>query len=300
MPYSRDSRHLQNWVGRARCAPADRRITGGWLAERTSPNQALVSTSVSSAPASAPGKRGTVLRRWVIGISALLLTLLLFIVIRTQGHVTGQEFSPTHFQQRDFSFYEIPLIHVQITPINRSGSTPTSAMYLRQNSLVRPFTGPPQVWHLVSISRGLTGRTPADPQLLLDQLNLEHSGDSYWRKWSIDHANRAKVLWPVVQKLAQRELYILLPELFELAQLDLKPQQLRSKIDQILRNKYHGLIVDMQAADRDELAQQLLLEAISDYPDDSRLIELQSRLASAAPSDPIGRPDSAAGSGIEP
>lgn len=259
-----------------------------------------MSTSVSSAPASTPGKRGTVLRRWVIGISALLLTLLLFIVIRTQGHVTGKEFSPTHFQQRDFSFYEIPFIHVQITPINRSGSTPTSAMYLRQNSLVKSYTGPPQVWHLVSISRGLTGRTPADPQLLLDQLELDHSGDSYWRKWSIDHSNRAKVLWPVVQQLAQRELYILLPELFELAQLDLKPQQLSSRIDQMLRNEYHGLIVDMHAADRDELAQQLLREAISDYPDDSRLIELQSRLDPAGSTDPIGRQDAAAGSGIEP
>ena len=259
-----------------------------------------MSTSVSSTPASTPGKRGTVLRRWVIGISALLLTLLMFIVIRTQGHVTGKEFSPTHFQQRDFSFYEIPFIHVQITPINRAGSTPTCAMYLRQKSLVKPFTGPPQVWHLVSISRGLTGRTPADPQLLLDQLELQHAGGSYWRKWSIDHSNRAKVFWPIVQKLAQRELYILLPELFELAQLDLKPQQLKSRIDQLLRDQYYGLIVDMLAADRDELARQLLLEAISDYPDDSRLIKLKSRLASAGSTAPVGRQDTAAGSGIEP
>ncbi len=230
----------------------------------------------------------------MIGISALLLTLLLFIVIRTQGHVTGKEFSPTHFQQRDFSFYEIPFIHLQITPIHRAGSTPTTAMYVRQSSLIKPYTGAPQVWHLVSISRGLTGQTPANPQLLLDQLELQHAGDAYWRKWSIDHAKRAKVLWPVIQQLAERELYILMPELFELAQLDLNPQQLQSRIDEMLSQQYHSLIVDMRAADRVELAQQLLFEAISDYPDDPRLMELKSAMATTPQTTP------AAGSEIKP
>jgi hypothetical protein len=199
----------------------------------------------------------------------------MFFVIRTQGFVSGQEFSPTHFQLREFSFYEIPLIHVQITPIKRAGSTPTTATYVRQNALIKPHTGPPTSWHLVSISRGLTGSTPADAELLIDQLNLQSGGDEFWRKWSIDHPKHAKVLWSVIQKLAERELYILMPHLFELAQIEQTPQQLQQNIDDLLRGQYRSLIQDMQAADRRELAQQLLAEASKDYPQDAELKNLR-------------------------
>ncbi len=209
----------------------------------------------------------------------MLLSLVLFVIVKTQGYVSGREFSPTHFQQRDFSFYEIPLIQLQITPIKRKGSTPQTAVYLRQNSLIKTYTGVPKIWHLVSISRGLTGSTPADANLLLDQLNLRSSGDAYWRKWSMDHAKHAQVLWPVVQKLSQRELYILIPELFELAQLEQTPEQLAARIDRWLPNRYHSLVRDMQASNRLELAQQLLDEAIVDYPDDPQIRKLRSQPA---------------------
>lgn len=204
-----------------------------------------------------------------------MLTFALFIVIKTQGFVSGHEFSPTHFQLREFSFYEIPLIHVQITPIKRAGSTPTTATYVRQNALIRPQTGAPTSWHLVSISRGLTGSTAADANLLIDQMHLQTGGDEFWRKWSIDHPKRAKVLWPVIQKLAERELYILMPQLFELAQIDQTPQQLQLNIDKLLRRQYRSLIQDMQAANRSELAQQLLTEASKDYPQDAELKNLR-------------------------
>jgi hypothetical protein len=236
-----------------------------------------VSTSVSSStPDQASAAKKSRLVKWVVILSAtLVLIAVLFIVITTQGSVSGDEFSPTHFQLRKFSFYEIPLIHVQITPIKRVGATPKTATYVRQNSLITPHTGTPTVWHLVSISRGLTGTTPADAGLLLDQLQLESGGDEYWRKWSIDHPEQAKVLWPVIQKLAQRELYILMPPLFELAQVDRSPEELQEMIDRALIGQYVGLIEDMQADDRSELAQQLLAEAAEDYPDDAALQNLR-------------------------
>lgn len=207
--------------------------------------------------------------------SIFVLTFALFIVIRTQGFVSGQEFSPTHFQLREFSFYEIPLLHIQITPIKRAGATPRTAIYVRQNALIRPGTGAPNIWHLVSISRGLTGSTPADANLLMDQLNLQTAGDEFWRKWSIDHPKHAKILWPVIQKLAERELYILMPQVFELAQIDQSGQRLQLNIDRLLRDQYRSLISDMQAADRSELAQQLLAEAKKDYPQDAELQNLR-------------------------
>ena len=199
------------------------------------------------------------------------MSLVLFVIVLTQGSVSGQEFSPTHFRLRNFSFYEIPLIHVQLTPIQRSGSTPQSATYVRQTSLIPVTPGAPTQWHLVQISRGLTGTTPADADLLVQQLALHVDGNAYWKQWSKDHPNRAKVLWPVIQRLAKRELYLLMPSLFELAQRDQSADQLAAALDRQLRRNYHGLIADMIAADREDVAGQLAREALSDYPRDDKL-----------------------------
>ena len=245
-----------------------------------------MSTSVSAPnPASRRNSgKPSALRAWVIGIGAVLLTLLLFLLVRVQGYVRGSEFAPTHFQQRDFSFYEIPLLRIQITPIRRTGTTPSTARFLRQKALVKPHTGAPQTWHLVSISRGLAGSTPADAELLISQLGIRQGSDPYWKTWSNDHPAHAKLLWPVVQKLAERELYVLLPELFEVAQLEQTPQQLQQRIDGMLRVAYVGLIQDMRAANRFDLADQLLDEALADYPADPNLQELRESLP-ASPDD---------------
>ena len=107
-----------------------------------------MSSSVSSPSTRSTANRGPRLRKWVIIIGAILSSLLLFVVVRLQGHVTGREFSPTHFRLREFSFYEIPLLHLQITPIKRSDVTPRSATYLRQKSLIRTPKGfqRPGIW----------------------------------------------------------------------------------------------------------------------------------------------------------
>ncbi len=195
------------------------------------------------------------------------MVLALYAIVRYQGHVTGEEFSPTHFQQRTFAFYEIPLIHVQITPIRRTGSTTETARYLRHESLIQSKPGPPQLWHLVHLDRGMIRSTPADAQLLVTQLSLRPQGGLYWKSWSEQHPDRARVFWPVIQRLAVRELYVLVPTLFEIAQQDLGPQELQQTIDRYLRREYRKLIREMQAADRHELADQLLQEASEDFPD---------------------------------
>ena len=194
-----------------------------------------------------------------------------FFIIRTQGYVSGVEFAPSHFQTRDFSFYEIPLLQHQITPIHRKTRSGETATYLRQKSLI-PLTGrPAETWHLVSISRGLTGTTAADASFLVDQMKLNKAGKEFWRQWSINFPAKAALLWPKVQKLADRELYVLIPELMELVSADStksggNTQQLQSKIDDYLQEQYLTLIGDMSAADRKPLAAALLAEARLDYP----------------------------------
>ena len=214
-------------------------------------------------------------RKWIIGSATILMLLAGFFVIRTQGYVSGTEFAPTHFQTRTFNFYEIPLLHVQITPIVRSIRTDATAQYLLQKSLIPLVQGSAQTWHLANLSRGLTGSRAADASFLVDQLLIESGGSAHWKKWSVDHPKLASELWPIVQKLAKRELYLLIPSLFELASTSSSVEELQESIDRYLEREYIGLIEDMKAADREPLAAALLAEARLDFPSSAKLAELE-------------------------
>ena len=202
----------------------------------------------------------------VILVASVLILIVGFFVIYLQGAVSGVEFAPSHFQQREFSFYEIPLLHLQVTPIRRKLSTPATATFLRQESLIQVPVGQPTQWHLVSIDRGLRDRVEDDANLLIEQLQMTSQSVPYWRNWSSDHPKSAAVLWPLMQKLAQRELYILMPGLFEIAQADQTESELQTAMDAYLIEQYSSLIRDMVAAGRDVVAEQLVAEASADFP----------------------------------
>ena len=74
---------------------------------------------------------------------------------------------------------------------------------------------PTSSWHLVNVNRnGNIGKGDAD--LLYRSLNLrDHSSQSVWIRWSEGHQDMAKVLWPEVERLAELELYFLIPPLLE-------------------------------------------------------------------------------------
>ena len=216
------------------------------------------------------------MRRWVIFVAAVVLSLLVLFVIRTQGYVKGTEFAPTHFQTREFSFYEIPFLHLQITPIWRKGTSYPSITYVRQSSLIPIAKGAPtdDQWHLVQISRGLSGTTPADAELLISRFQF-YGSSGYWKQWSIDHPKKAAILWPVVQRLAKRELYVLTPLVFEIAQEENDVAKFALQIDRLLQREYLSIVRDMREAGRDKLAEALLDEAVSEYPDSTDLAKLK-------------------------
>lgn len=202
---------------------------------------------------------------WVIGISTLVLGLLGFFVIRVAGFVEGEEFSPTHFRARQFTFYEIPILQWQITPIHRDASTPDAAISLTQKKLITPPPGEPDVWHLVSIKRGSSPVVNDDAALLMQQFRFVADGDVVWRKWSNDNPELAKILWPTIEKLSQRELYVLMPRLFEMIRKIEDPAALESFIAGYLKAEYESLIADMRDAGQDELADALAEESASGW-----------------------------------
>ena len=237
-----------------------------------------MSTSDSKPRGKSSTKRGPKRRGWTILFATIAFSLIVFFIVRTQGHVTGKEFSPTHFQARSFSFYEIPILQIQITPIRRKGQSIGAANYLRQKSLINPGKGLPEYWHLIQISRGLSGQTLRDAELLTHQLEMSDDSGSVWKQWSVDHPKRAAVLWPVTQKLAERELYFLIPSVLEIAKRDLSPSDLDSEINAYLRAEYYDLVEDSSEAGQPELANQLLDEALGDFPDDLKLKSLRKLL----------------------
>lgn len=219
---------------------------------------------------------------FVVGLVCVGVAGMLGLVILLFGSVSGSEFSPTHFEMRRFSVHEIPWLQVQISPITRSTSQSATSRYLIAQSLIQTLPGAPKDWHLVELSRGGISQSQADAKLLTDQLELylyrqnsSSSSNEFWHDWSIQQPAKAKVLWPTVQKLAIRELYILLPNLFSLA-IDAEDEVvLQQEIDEFLRASYFSLVTEMRDADRMELADELLAEALLDYPDAVKLRALQ-------------------------
>lgn len=218
-------------------------------------------------------------RRPVAYIVAAVLTLVLvggFVAI--QGNVSGTEFSPTHFRTREFSFYEIPLVHVQLTPITRTDRTGPVERQLRAKTWIKAPNGPPpEPWHLVTIRRGTRAST-AHASLLVEEMQLTELGKYFWKRWNVDYPKRATVLWPLVQRLAERELYVLIPELLARARSLSGQDDAQEFLDDVtpwLIEQYASLIGDLRDANRNVLADEILTEALKDHPDARVLIDLK-------------------------
>ena len=93
-------------------------------------------------PRDTTSKSNRIVRIWVSVITSVIVSLILAGIILIQGRVSGIEFSPHTFQERSFSFYEIPLLEQQITPIRRKTLSNSTLLYLRINGFVTTSSNP--------------------------------------------------------------------------------------------------------------------------------------------------------------
>lgn len=176
----------------------------------------------------------------VIGMTALVLSaaaVVLLLVTFAIGSVSGTEFNPQTFERRWFSFYEIPLVRLQVTPLWRVGANGDVEDLVIAQKYVTPPPKAPEQWELISLVRRNYKQPPTDVQILVRYLDAnDEDRDSYWTQWSIKHPEMAALLWPEAARLARLEQYVLLPPLFELArgaesvktfQIELKQLQAR-------------------------------------------------------------------------
>jgi hypothetical protein len=168
----------------------------------------------------------------VAGVGLGLFGLLLLLGF---GKVTGEEFSPISFQRRDYSFFQLPLVGWQVTPVWRDNRTPELEQQLKRRNLLARRPGASR-WDAVwVVAEG--GYREGDPMILTRYLDTRQADDKpRWLVWSDDHPKLAQALWPAVQEAAWLEAYVLVPELFELAEratdADGFQQQLATRLTQ--------------------------------------------------------------------
>ncbi len=211
-----------------------------------------------------------------LGITLLAVVLLLgvfaYCTIR-HGSVRGEEFSPYSFQRRRFHYYEIPLVELQITPVQHMDTTGSVEDYLRNpsNDLLAfppPAAGqPPERWDLVWARRGGGETAAGDAQILCNYLKaLNAEDEKAWLAWSKQHPEAARLLWPIIAKLAEQELYFFVPDLFDIARLEETVATLRRRVHNKLGDLYREMADVQRALGRHDQAIELYSESLNYTP----------------------------------
>jgi hypothetical protein len=165
--------------------------------------------------------RSRIVRRWVpiVGwtiVGLLGATLLLFVTTVLFGAVHGVEFCPQTFERRSYSYYELPLVRLQVTGERHEDLTGPTEQFVTSKNYVASSSAK-RDWHVLVGSQGTRLRRPGDAGILIQYLDAAESGDRRrWVSWSEKYQGFAKTLWPAVQQLAQAEAYIFMPDLFDL------------------------------------------------------------------------------------
>jgi hypothetical protein len=182
-------------------------------------------------------------RRWpkwlgIAGWSLLGLlgvTMLVFIATVTFGAVHGTEFCPQTFKRRSYSYYELPIVRLQLTGERHEDITGDTELAITTNKFITPPASPKTDWHVLIGSRGTRLRRPGDAHILMQYLDAKDSESNYrWLKWSTDHPPLAQVFWPAVQQVAIEELYVYVPDLFDLAKTIDDPTELKAALDRVV------------------------------------------------------------------
>ena len=210
-------------------------------------------------------------------LGGLGLLLVVAVCTATFGRVEGEEFSPHSFQRRRFRYVEIPLLGIQVTPIDRQGTTNDLERYLRLlPSVVQSPVS--KRWDLVRVKRVGQDWEEDDGLILCMYLDaLDAEGQLHWYTWSQQHPKLAAELWPVVQQLAQNQMYVLVPVAFRLATTTSDATHLGSLLKASLASEYLNLAIASRNINQHQQALQWIKNGLEIDPENQDLLQEQAR-----------------------
>lgn len=215
-----------------------------------------------------------------IGLIVLLLLVACAVVVYStiqMGVISGEEFSPTTFKRRSFTYYEIPLIGIQVSPIWHKDQSSDLERFLVSDSLVPAAKGadPKGVrWDLVYARRGEVVSHRGDAQILCNYFDArDRNEEETWLTWTKKHQELASILWPVIRDLANQELYIFIPQLMEIAERTPSTSQFSDLISQTLTTRLLELATNQRFLDRHAQAIELYTQALTRSPNEIEALQ---------------------------
>ena len=218
---------------------------------------------MSSTSTARPWPRWLPIAGWSI-LGLLGAALLISVATVMFGAVHGTEFCPQTFERRSYSYYELPLVRIQITGERHEDVTGDTEKSITTNNWITPDATAKKDWHVLVGSRGTRLRRPGDAGILMQYLDAAQDGnDRRWLRWSDDNKQLAAALWPAVQRLALRDMYLFVPDLFDLAKQIDDPSQLQRELDLLVAQKLAHLAQRLTALGKKAEADQVLEDAKS-------------------------------------
>lgn len=217
---------------------------------------------------------------WVVVVICTIFAIIVSgLVVLSSGVVEGIEHHPLSMTFRRFHYWELPVVHLQITPIYRLASNqfstadPSVSQYFKA-----PFSPQLDRWDLVEFHRVGADKQRGEAAILAQLVQHDPMQQFSWSGWSTDHPKRAAELWPAVQDLSIIGMYWGVPKLFDLYRAAEENVTFQPERDQ--------LMIDICRESAEELiAQELWDEADATvkvgqkYGSDSRLDELSKQIA---------------------
>jgi hypothetical protein len=217
-------------------------------------------------------KRPT-LTKVLLGIGIALIVLLIgYLFTMIFGNVSGTEFAPHSFKTREYHLVRIPLINIQVWPVQRvdEKSALVEHLFVGAKILTEAKKGDPEfdlVQELAG-SRIIRGDAQYLQKYLVDKSAVE------WLEWTRDHVDLAKVFWPEVQKVANRRMYAAIPEMFHIASQHDSPDALKKALH--ARVAAHYALIGQAEFEQGEIGPAIVLleEAKTYAPQDQEIDKL--------------------------
>ena len=215
---------------------------------------------------------------WLIAVGVIgfvVVTALPYLVAGMAIH--GEEFCPQLFQKRGFSYWRIPGTMVRVSQTTLTPSVSPSSKDILQHLP----TSSQSDWHLSVARQGFYSKE-FGPKILIDFLQCSNAdGVNLWDAWSFRNPTKAKILWPLVQQVALKEMYFCIPDLLASSDATSDLNEFDKNLRKICLRAAKVKLKTLSDAKNTTNALQLRnwgQQLTKDFTDDSEIQELGSEL----------------------